>query len=205
MSINTEILYVNKSNNQSSPEILVFMEPISADLKAYSTAWQVIKNIGYNCWHGFTYTLDTKVAVTWDHGKSGTFPTMVENGKKYTFSKGPTGYTLENSGSIEANNEFDVINKAQEPNGVSVVAYKDNSPIATKAVVARNSKAEFVIHPKIYLGVSSEYEVGEVIDSEVISEDFTMINLEGLKSVTVELHGNPDQGYTFTSIPVPLS
>lgn len=203
MSISTDILYVNKSNNQNHPEVLVFMEPVSADLKAHSTAWQIIRNIGYNCWHGFTYTLDTKVAVTWDHGKSGTFPIDVVNGKKYTFSEGATGYTLENSGSIDASNEFDVINKVNEVGGVSVVAYKDGNPIATKEVVARNSKAEFVIHPKLYLGVSSEYEVGQVVDSAVMSEEFTKIDLEGLKSVTVELHGSAQEGYTFTTSSVP--
>ena len=197
MATDIKILYVNKSDDRDNPTILVFMKPTDSDFSAYSTAWQVIKNIGYNSWHKFTYTIDTSVVATWDNGKSGTFPLETSIGKSYALKNTSGGFSLVANGDSSEENEFDVINKVSTPEGISVVAFKDDSPIATKGQVARNQKAEFVLHPRLYFGVTSEYEVGDVIDSAVMSEDFTEISLEGLSSATVLLKGNAANGYTF--------
>jgi hypothetical protein len=197
MTTDIEILYVNKSDDRDNPSILVFMQPTESNFSAYSTAWQVINNIGYNSWHKFIYTLDTAVVATWDDGRSGTFPMPTSNGKSYALKNTPGGFSLVENGNSSADNEFDVVNKVVTPGGISVVAFKDGKPIAMKNQVARNEKAEFVIHPKLYFGVTSEYEVGDIIDSAVMSEEFTDISLEGLSSATITLKGNAANGYTF--------
>ena len=197
MTTDIEITYINKSDDRDNPTILVFMKPTDSDFSAYSTAWQVIKNIGYDSWHKFTYTIDTSVIATWDNGKSGTFPLETSIGKTYILKNTPGGFSLVENGDSSAENEFDIINKVITPEGISVVAFKDGSPIATKNQVARNQKAEFVLHPKLYFGVTSEYEVGDIIDSAVMSEEFTEISLEGLSNVMVEMRGNAANGYTF--------
>ncbi len=200
MTTDIKITYINKSDNRDNPEVLVFMKPTESDLAAYSIAWQVIKNIGYNAWHKFTYTIDTSVVVTWDNGKSGTLPFDTTIGKNYALKNTAGGFALEEKGEANAGNEFDVINKVNTPGGISVIAFKDGKPIATKHHVAKNEKAEFVLHPKLYFGVTTEYEVGDTIDSAVMSEDFKEINLEGLSEVTVEMRGNLDSGYRFDKI-----
>ncbi len=197
MATDIKILYVNKSDDRDNPNVLVFMKPTDSDFSAYSTAWQVIKNIGYNSWHKFTYTIDTSVVATWDNGKSGTFPLETSIGKSYALKNTSGGFSLVANGDSSEENEFDVINKVITPEGISVVAFKDGSPIATKNQVARNQKAEFVLHPRLYFGVTSEYEVGDIIDSAVMSEEFTEISLEGLSNVMVEMRGNAANGYTF--------
>jgi hypothetical protein len=197
MATDINITYINKSNDQDDPTILVFMQPTESNFSAYSTAWQVIKNIGFNSWHKFTYTLDTAVQAIWDNGNSGTLPLETTNGRNYALRNTPGGFSLVESGSSNANNEFDVTNKVVTPGGISVVALKDSKPIAVKHEVARNQKAEFVFHPRLYFGVTSEYEVGDIVSSAVMSEGFQLISLEGLSSVTVTMRGNAANGYTF--------
>jgi hypothetical protein len=197
MTTDINVLFVNKSNDEDNSNVLVFMKPTESNFAAQATAWQVIDNIGYNCWHKFTYTLDTSVIATWDNGKSGTFPMDTTNGKTYALKQTKGGFSLEENGNGNAPNEFDVINKVGTPNGISVVAFKDGNPILTKNTVAKGEKAEFVFHPKLFFGLSSEYQVGDVLSSGVMSEEFKEVSLEGLKSITVTMKGNPADGYTF--------
>ncbi|MFB8787305.1 MAG: hypothetical protein U7123_00240 [Potamolinea sp.] len=205
MATDIQILYVNKSNDQDNPSILVFQKPTESNFAAESTAWQVIDSIGYNCWHKFTYTLDTEVQVLWDNGNSGTFPIATKNGKNYSLKQSNGGFTLEESGNSGASDEFDVTNKVSVKDGVCVVASKDGKAILKKQAIAKNQKAEFVFHPKLYFGLSSEYQVGDIVDSAVMSDDFKDISLEGLQSLTVTLTGNATNGYAFeVSDTVPL-
>lgn len=196
MTTDINILYVNESNDEDNSSVLVFMKPTESNFAAESTAWQVIDNIGYNCWHKFTYTLNTSVIAMWDNGKSGTFPMDVSNGKTYVLKETKGGFSLqEHEG--RTTNEFDVINQVRTANGISVVAFKDSKPILTKNSIAKGEKAEFVFHPKLYFGLSSEYEVGDCVSSAVMSEEFKEVNLEGLKSLTVTMKGNAADGFIF--------
>ncbi len=197
MTTDINILFVNKSNDEDNSSVLVFMKPTESNLAAQSTAWQVLNNIGYNCWHKFIYTLNTSVMALWDGGNSGTFPMDTANGKTYALKQTKGGFSLEEHGNGNAPNEFDVINKVSTPNGISVVAFKDGNPILTKNTVAKGEKAEFVFHPKLFFGLSSEYQVGDVVSSAVMSEDFKEVSIEGLKSLTVTLKGNAADGFTF--------
>ena len=199
MATDIDILYVNKASNDNNPTVLVFMEPTESNLAAHSTAWQVIDNIGFDAWHKFTYTLDTSVIASWDSGSSGTFPVPTTNGKSYALKNTPGGFSLVEHGAISADNEFDVLNRVSTDGGISVTAFKDGKPIATKQEVAKGQKAEFVFHPKLYFGVSSEYELGDAVDSAVMSEEFTPIPLEGLSRLTVTLTGSAETGYRFTT------
>src|ERR671933_1829308 len=156
MSTDIKITYVNKSNDQDDPTVLVFAKPTPSSLAAEATAWQVIKNIGYNAWHKFIYTRATSIQVLWDNERSGTFPIEVTNGKSYSFKPKMGGFYLEESGVSNAPDEFDIINKVSVSNGVSVVALKDENPIAMKNSVAKGEKVELVFYPRLYFGLSSE-------------------------------------------------
>ena len=204
MASGINILYVNESNDEDNSSVLVFMKPTESNFSAKATAWQVIDNIGYNCWHKFTYTLNTSVIAMWDNGKSGTFPMDTSNGKTYVLKETNGGFSLDENAKGCAANEFHVLNQVRTANGISVVAFKDGKPILTKNSVAKGEKAEFVFHPKLYFGLSSEYQVGDVVSSAVMSEEFKEVSLEGLKSLTVTRKGNAADGFTFdTSEEVP--
>ena len=201
MTTDINILFVNKSNDEDNSSVLVFMKPTESNLTAQSTAWQVIDNIGYNCWHKFTYTLNTSVMALWDGGNSGTFPMDTANGKMYALKPTKGGFSLDETPSTNQNtppsNEFDVVNKVSTTNGISVVAFKGGNPVLTKKIVGKGEKAEFVFHPKLFFGLCSEYQVGDVVDSAVMSEEFKEVSIEDLKSLTVTLKGNARDGFTF--------
>ncbi|BAY66773.1 hypothetical protein NIES22_69170 (plasmid) [Calothrix brevissima NIES-22] len=197
MSGDIEILYVDKSNDESNSTVLVFAKPTELNSNSFSQAWQVIENIGYNSWHKFFYTSNTEIQALWDNGRSGTFPIEAVVGKNYSLKETPSGFALEEDGTSSAPNQFSVTNQVSTPGGISVVALKDGKPIAIAYGVSREEKAEFEfnLQPKIYFGVVSQQK-GDVVDSTVMSE-LKEVSLEGLANVTVTMKGDAANGYTF--------
>ena len=199
MATDIKITYINKSKSyhQFKPAVLVYMQPTKSNFAAESTAWQVIKNIGYNSWHKFTYSLATSVQVIWDNnGQSDTFTMNTINGKNYSFEETDSGFSLVESGSSIATNQFEVINNVNATAGISVVALKDGHPIQIKHQVYSKQNVTFTFNPKLYFGISSKYKVGDIISPTELSEEFTEISLSGSSSLRVIMNSSIN-GYTF--------
>lgn len=198
MSTDIKITYLNKSSHQGKPTVLVYTQPPVSPFAAQTTAWQVIKNIGYNSWHKFTYPLATFVQVIWDNKGQNEVLTMETTiGKNYSFEETDNGFSLIESGQSLAENQFDVTNNISTPQEISVVALKGANPIQIKHKIARNQKAVFVINPKLYFGISSQYKVGDIVSPIAVSEGFREVSLEESSSITVLLRGDADNGYSF--------
>jgi hypothetical protein len=198
MSTDIQINYVNKSYHRGHPTIIVFTKPVISPNASQPTVWQAIKNIGYNCWHKFTYTVATSVQVSWNKDNQQETLT-VDNviGKNYSFEKTQSSYSLVETGSNQEAHQFEIINNVSTLKEISVIAYKDGNRIQIKERVASNQKVVFVFHSKLYFGISSSYEVGDVINPEMISQGFTEISLQGLHSCDVILKGDAENGYIF--------
>lgn len=198
MSTDINITYINKSNHRGNPTVLVYMQPPVSPFAAESTAWQVIKNIGYNSWHKFTYTFATSIQVLWgNNGQPETLTMNATNGKNYSFAETDSGFSLIESDSNLAANQFEVTNNTSTLKEISIAALKDGHPIQIKYQVARNQKAVFVINPKLYFGLSSNYKVGDIITPATMNEGFTEVSLEGSSSLSVSMRGDAANGFTF--------
>lgn len=193
--------YQNLSDNTSS-DILVYMQNTKADLTALPPmAWQVIKHIGYRGFHNFAYTVDTQVKVTWDGDAGGILPTEVLEGGQYAVNLVDTDYEFQQVG-VTLPNEIDVTNNIHTPNGIAVTLLKDGRAIMTQPGVAYGEQAEFGLHPKIYVSLVSNVQEGDTLTTAVMSQQFTPISLEGLKSCTFALYGDRQDGYYFSVINV---
>ncbi|HEX6096875.1 MAG TPA: hypothetical protein VF432_11170 [Thermoanaerobaculia bacterium] len=197
---NISIRYENHSSDTVS-DVLVFTKNTRADLDALPpTAWQVISRVGYNGYHQFVYTIDTKIAVAWDGGNTGVMPSDTSEGTVWSLTTVGNDYELQQSGLATLTNEIDVINDVHVDNGIAVTLLKDGKPIMTQPLVAYGEKAEFGLMPKIYVGLVSNIIEGETLKSAVMSKDFTMFDLTGLKSFTFGLFGDLKGGYFFRAI-----
>ncbi len=195
MSGDIEILYVDKSNDESNATVLVFAKPTELNPSSESTAWQVIENIGYNSWHKFFYTSSTQVQALWDNDRSGTFPIEAVLGKNYSLKETDSGFALEEDGTSISPNQFSVTNKVSTPGGISVVALKDGKPFVTEGRVSKGERAEFLFHPHLYFGVISKQKTGDIVIT--VMSELKEVSLEGLTNVTVTMKGDAVNGYTF--------
>lgn len=202
MSRNVKIRYVNHSLNLDTPSVFLFMksETPNFDLYTNGVAWRTIDRVGRGSSCSFTYPLETMVAASWNGGSCTTATIPSEVGKRYCVEEDATGIVIDQDKNQAAGNNrsIDVANKIHVPDGVSVDLYKDGKRIMTKKIVAYDQKATFVLHPKLYWGMASEIQEGELISSAVIDSDsFFELDLEGLSEVTVGLYGDAEEGYQF--------
>lgn len=194
---NIKIKYINKlSDLRGNPCVVVFTE-IPNVSGTSAVAWQVFNNISSEDWQTFNYTFATSVQVTWNNGKSG-IPIVEVKNSSFSFEETERGFSLVENGSSATPNEFEVINKAKIPGGISVRAFKDGKPIVVKHTVAKDQKARFAFQPKLYWAVVSDIDVGDIVYLKDIP-NYTEISLDGLQSLSVILTGNLQDGYTFTA------
>ena len=192
-----KIKYNNKvSDNQRHPCVVVFTD-ITKSPDAWAVAWQVIKNIDNDNGYIFNYTLATSIQVTWNQRKTGTSMINVQD-SCLSFEETEKGFPLlVETDFIATPNQFYVINKASITGGINVTAFKDGNRIAVKHNVAKDQKAKFVFHPKLYWAVVDDIDVGDIIYLKDLPF-YTKISIKELKSLTVTLKGSLQDGYTFT-------
>ncbi len=200
MSLNTEITYVNKSMNKDLPTIFVFTknEVPTFDALKEGVAWRVIPDIGRASSSSFVFPIETSVSATWQDGQNKTKELSSTIGKRYTVAKNDTGIVLETNGNASDTNSVEVTNDINVPNGVSAQLYKDGKLMMEKKIVGFGQKATFVLKPKLYWGIASEIQEGQLLNSAVLnSEHFFVQDLEGVSKAIVSLNGNEEDGYSF--------
>jgi len=195
-----KITYVNHSMNLDSPSVFVFTknEIPTFDALKEGVAWKVIRKIGRGSRCQFTFPTATSISASWNNGTAQTALLPADIGSKYTVVKDASGIVLTGSGDADSTRAIDVCNEVRTPGGVSVNLYKDGRIIMTKNIVAYNQKATFVMHPKLYWGLASEIQEGDLLSSAVLnSNNFYELDLEGVSEVALGLYGNAKDGYEF--------
>lgn len=200
MSTNVHITYVNRSMNTDLPKIFVFTknEVPTFDALKDGVAWKVIEKIGRESSCDFRFPIETQVRASWNEGTCKTKALPTDIGSHYVVSQKDTGVIIERDGDAGNVRSLDVSNDIHVKNGINVELYKDGRLMMCKSIVGYNQKASFVIHPKLYWGVASEIQEGELLNSAVLHSDhFFEQNLEGVSNVVIGLYGNAEEGYQF--------
>ncbi|MDF2700885.1 MAG: hypothetical protein K0Q49_2448 [Haloplasmataceae bacterium] len=200
MSSNVKITYVNRSMNKDLPKVFIFTknEVPNFDSLKDGVAWKVIPNIGRESSCQFIFPIETEVCASWDNGTCTTKKLISEIGDKYTIEQDDTGIIIAKDGNASDIKSIDVVNNLHIDNGIAVQLYKDGRMMMTKNIVGYDQKATFVLHPKLYWGIASEIQEGDMISSAVLnSESFFEQDLEGVSNVTMGLYGNAKDGYQF--------
>ncbi len=200
MPTDVKITYVNNSMNPDNPTIFVFTknEIPTFDSLQNGVAWYVMPDIGKGSSSCFIYPINTHVQAMWgDCNKTRMLPADI--GKQYTVEEDCTGIVLNETGPASQPTAIEVDSLINVSGGVSAQLTKDGSVLMTKKIEAYGQKATFILHPKLYWGIASEIQEGQLLSSAVLNTDqFFEQDLEGVNSAVVTLHGNPKDGYTFS-------
>jgi hypothetical protein len=200
MSTDVKITYVNNSGNTDQPTIFVFTKNLvpTFDVLKDGVAWRVMPDIGKGSSSCFVYPIVTTVQAMWgDCNKTRMLDATI--GKRYSVLEDDTGIVLVPNGDASQSTAIEVNSLVQVDGGIQAQLCKDGKVIMTKQIVAYDQKATFILHPKLYWGIASEIQEGQLISSAVLNTDnFFEQDIEGVLESIVTLTGNAKEGYQFS-------
>ena len=122
-------------------------------------------------------------------------------GKRYTVSKNDAGIVIEAKGNASNSRSIDVNNNTNLSGGISVSFYKDGKLMLKKKIEKYGQKETFVLRPKLYWGIASEIQEGELINSAVLNTDhFFELELDCNMTFNYPLKLMVDMKYQYSNI-----
>lgn len=178
----------NESNDANNSQVVVFQKNVTPGFSELSVAWTVIQNLGQGDHHPFSYPLDMFVSAN-DSWGNYTPKFLVYPGQAYSMTLTSSGDVLTRyvPGAAEPT-DIDVRNDLQQ-GAIGANIYRDGRLLATKTSVAPGQKATFLFKPTIYIGVASQIEEGQIMDSAILSSMNTELSLLGLMSADILMTG----------------
>ncbi|MBB2484565.1 hypothetical protein H5407_04930 [Mitsuaria sp. WAJ17] len=179
--------FINQSNDLNNSQIVIFQKNVATDFDELSVAWKVIKYCGQGDNHPFTFPMGLSVGSSDSYGNY-TPQIKAQNGELYKMALTASGNQLVAGGPGTSPKEVQVLNGL--PKGaITASCYKDGRLLATKTSIAPQQKAVFQFKPTIWIGVVSQVEQGEVMNSAIISSVNTEISLLGIASADIVMTG----------------
>ena len=184
---NIELTFINNSNDQNNSEVLIFQRNVATNFDEIAVAWRVIQNLGRGDYHPFTYPYKSYGAAADSYGNF--TPQMpVDNGQQYAMVKDPSGDVFKHIGPGASPKAIEIANDLQQ-GAINGLIYKDGKLFAQKNNLAPGQKAVFEFKPTLYIGVVSQVEEGQVINSAIISQVNTELSLLGIASADIIMTG----------------
>ena len=159
----------------------------ATDFDELATAWQVIKYLGQGDNHPFVYPSSYSVAAS-DSWGNYTPQFNAEPGEAFAMIQDSSGDVLTKKGKATSAKEVEIDNDLTK-GAINAYIYKDAKLFAARSNIVPAEKAVFEFQPKIWIGVASEVEEGQVLNSAIISEINTEINLLGIASADIVMTG----------------
>lgn len=180
--------FINRSSDTNNSTIVIFQQNVAEDFGEIAIAWQVIENCGRLDNHPFVYPLNFLVSASDSYGDY-TPQLKAYDGQAFDMLKSNSGDVLQLS-SIPAASAAEVEVRNQLMQGaINAYCYRDGKLLAAKTGLAPGQKAVFEFKPKIYIGVVSQIEEGDVMNSAIISQVNSEINLFGISSADIVMTG----------------
>lgn len=180
--------FINKSNDTNNSSVVIFQQNAAEDFGETAIAWQVIQNCGRLDNHPFVYPFNFQVAAGDSYGNYTPQLTAYE-GQAFDMITSTSGDILQLS-TVPSTSATEVeIRNNLNRGAISANCYRDGKLIATKRGLAPSQKAVFEFQPRIYIGVVSQIEEGDVMNSAIISQINTEINLFGITSADIVMTG----------------
>ncbi len=187
--------FVNQSNDRNNSEVVIFQKNVATSYEELAVAWKVIEYCGQSWNHPFTYPMDMFVAAS-DSWGNFSQQQAASNGQQFAVIENQSGDILQYAGQASSQNEVEVLNGLQL-GAIDANVYKDNRLLATKTSIAPGQKAVFQFKPTIWIGVVSQIEEGQIMNSAILSNINTEISLFGVKSADIVMTGGgPGSGST---------
>ncbi len=179
---------VNQSNDQGTSQILIFQRNVPASAEEAALAWRVIQNLAPGWSHPFTFSHDVEAQVQDAWGNvSPALPLAPGQAAEVVKTSSGTVFQLSSTPASDPNTQ-EVINKLSQ-GAISATLLRDDLPAAVLHGITPGAQAAFKLNPTIYIGVASQVQQGEVIDSAIISTINQEISLLGIASADIVMTG----------------
>ena len=179
--------FINKSNDKSNSDVVIFQKNQNTDFDEVAVAWRVIQNCGFNSRHPFIYPMTMQIAAGDSYGNE-TLPEDAQNGQLFHMIKDGTGDVVEVVGQSTNPTEVQFKNDL-EIGAVSGRIYKDGRLLAIKNTIVPQQKAVFQFLPKLFIGTISEIHEGDEMNSAVVADLNTELDLVGIISADIVMRG----------------
>jgi hypothetical protein len=180
--------FINKSADTNNSSVVIFQQNVAEDFGEIAIAWKVIQNCGRLDNHPFTYPMAFQVSASDSYGNY-TPQLNASNGQAFDMIKSTSGDILQLSTVAATNSDEVEIRNNLMSGAIDGNCYRDGKLLATKTGLAPGQKAVFEFQPKIYIGVISQVEEGDVMNSAIISQINSQINLFGITSADIVMTG----------------
>lgn len=180
--------FINKSNDKNNSEIVIFQKNVAESFGEIAVAWKVIKNCGRMDNHPFTFPLNINVAASDSYGNYTPQFNAVE-GMAFEVVQDASGDVLKQCSTSSSDPRSIEIQNNLSKGAISGNVYKNGKLLAYKTDVVPGQKAVFQFEPRIYIGVASSVEEGQVMNSAIMSSINTELNLFGITSADIVMTG----------------
>ncbi len=183
-----EITFINNSNDMNNSNVVIFQKNVATNFESTTIAWKVIKNCGRNWTHQFLYPMNFEVAAADSYGNISD-QQAAQNGQKWGVVRSTSGDVLQLQSDPAADpNEVEVKNMLGT-SSIDAQIYKDGNLLASKTGISPDEKAVFQFQPEIYVGVNSQVEQGEEINSAILTDFNQQFSLYGLTKANLIMTG----------------
>lgn len=179
--------FVNQSNDMNNSDVVIFSRNVSTDFDEVAIAWTVIRNCGQGWNHPFTYPMTSQLGCSDAWGNHSPQLTACP-GQRFAMTLDASGALLRLQGPANSPAEIELVN-ALPQGAVNAGIYKDGRLFALKSGIAPQQKAVFQFKPTIWIGVVSQIDEGQVMNSAIISDINTEISLLGVASADIVMTG----------------
>ena len=199
-----EITFINQSFDENNSDVVIFQKNVATDYEELVVAWHVIQNCGRDWRHKFIYPMNFYVGAQDSWGNVSDLKPAV-SGQKWSVVRSSSGDILALD-STHASSPTEVeIQNSLSVGAINAQIYKDGRLLATKTGLAPQQKGAFEFKPTIWVGVVSEVEEGDILNSAILSDINTEISLLGITKANLIMTGggvgSSAVPYQFTLVP----
>lgn len=188
MAVDIKLNFINESNDQNNSEVVFFQKNIGTDFDELAVAWKVIKNCATGWQHDFTYPMEMKISASDSYGNEIITPITASNGQMFHVYSDSSGNQLAYFGPGASRKEVQLRNDLTK-SSIDAKIYKAGKLLAVKTGVSPEQKAVFQFKPTLWVGVVSQIEEGQVMNSAVMSDVNTELGLLGIASADIVMSG----------------
>ncbi|MCL3781102.1 hypothetical protein EMN47_12000 [Prolixibacteraceae bacterium JC049] len=180
--------FINESNDQNNSEIVFFQKNVATDFDELAVAWKVIKNCATGWHHEFVYPMGMEVSAEDSWGNEIIKPMKASNGQLFHVYQDSSGDQLAYYGPGASRKEVQLRNDLVR-GAINANIYKGGKLLARKTGISPAQKAAFQFKPTLWVGVVSQVEEGEVMNSAIMSDINTELGLLGVASADIVMTG----------------
>ncbi len=199
-----QITFVNQSNDMNNSSVVIFQKNVATNFDELAVAWRVIENCGRGWTHEFVYPMQFQVGARDSWGNMSNLEYAV-NGQSWAVDESPSGSSLSLTAQASSSSTEVEVRNLLNVGSTDACIFRDGRLLACKTGVSPQQKAVFEFKPTIWVGVVSQIEEGEFINSAILSSVNQSFSLLGLNKAQLILTGGGSgpnaQPYKFTLVP----